>query len=218
MNDRTALYNCMTMTHWGYHVLSERSKTLLFLVVEDVNRNPCRSVYWLVIKERGRISPSDDLVIISSGMAALFLIAKVLLLPDATFSAIRSTNKCLETQTWEKTAGEEITLIWATLQTDGQYLEKCESVCPERALLGTIHAVNNNATLHYKLDPNSAVYLLGFILKCDELIFKSYNIKTNTNIVWSYVDSVIQIVWADLRCMWNNGILVFVYIIIVYIL
>lgn len=68
-------------------------------------------------------------------MAALFLIAKVLLLPDATFPVIRSTNKYLETPAWEKTGGEEITLIWAALQTDGQYLETCESVCPRQAQL-----------------------------------------------------------------------------------
>lgn len=40
-------------------------------------------------------------------MAALFLIAKVLLLPDATFLIILSTNKYLETQAWEKQEGKK---------------------------------------------------------------------------------------------------------------
>lgn len=95
-------------------------------------------------------------------MAGLFLIARVLLLPDAPFSITQSTNKYLETQAW-KTGGEEIMLIWATLQTDGQYLETCESVCPRWAQLGETHAVNNVATMHYKLDQNGVVYMMGFI-------------------------------------------------------
>lgn len=59
------------------------------------------------------------------------------------------------------TGGKEITLIWATPQPDGQYLETCESVCPRRAQLWTTHAVNSIATLHYVLDQNCEVYLVG---------------------------------------------------------